>query len=76
MSVNLSRATHYPALSKVVEEKIRDWPNMKDSDVASAIFGGSPGVAVFAHIGGFVAGLLLVRILGRRSGWRARRVSW
>jgi membrane associated rhomboid family serine protease len=44
--------------------------------VLAAIFGGSPGVAVFAHIGGFVAGYLLVRILGRRPGWRARRVAW
>jgi membrane associated rhomboid family serine protease len=44
--------------------------------VLSALFGGSPGVAVFAHIGGFVAGFLLVRIIGRRPTWRARRFSW
>lgn len=44
--------------------------------IASVIFGGSPGVAFFAHIGGFLAGLLLVRILGRRPTWRARRFSW
>ena len=44
--------------------------------VLSAVFGGSPGVAFFAHIGGFVAGYLLVRIVGRRPAWRARRVSW
>jgi membrane associated rhomboid family serine protease len=42
----------------------------------SAVFGGSPGVAFFAHIGGFVAGFLLVRVMGRRARWRARRVSW
>lgn len=44
--------------------------------VLSVVFGGSPGVAFFAHIGGFVAGYLLVRIVGRRPAWRARRVSW
>jgi rhomboid family protein len=44
--------------------------------VLAVIFGGSPGVAVFAHIGGFVTGFLLVRVMGRRPGWRARRVSW
>jgi membrane associated rhomboid family serine protease len=32
--------------------------------------GGGSGVAFFAHIGGFVAGFVLVRLLGRRSGWR------
>jgi rhomboid family protein len=44
--------------------------------VLSVVFGGSSGVAVFAHIGGFVAGWLLVRFVGRRSTWRARRVYW
>jgi membrane associated rhomboid family serine protease len=44
--------------------------------VLAVVFGGSPGVAVVAHIGGFVTGFLLVRVLGRRSRWRARRVSW
>jgi membrane associated rhomboid family serine protease len=44
--------------------------------VLAVIFGGSPGVAVFAHIGGFVTGFLLVRVMGRRMRWRARRVSW
>ncbi len=44
--------------------------------IASVLFGGSPGVAFFAHIGGFVAGYLLVRVMGRRSTWRARRVTW
>jgi len=42
----------------------------------AASVGGSPGVAVMAHIGGFVAGYLLVRVLGRRPSWRARRLSW
>lgn len=44
--------------------------------ILSAVFGGAPGVAVFAHIGGFVTGFLLVRIIGRRPTWRARRFSW
>jgi membrane associated rhomboid family serine protease len=44
--------------------------------ILSVVFGGSPGVAFFAHIGGFVAGWLLVRVVGRRATWRARRVSW
>ena len=46
--------------------------------VASVIFGGSPGggVAFFAHIGGFVAGFLLVRVVGRRPTWRARRFTF
>jgi membrane associated rhomboid family serine protease len=34
------------------------------------------GVAFFAHIGGFVAGLLLVPLVGTRPGWRARRVAF
>ncbi|GAO03385.1 rhomboid family intramembrane serine protease [Anaeromyxobacter sp. PSR-1] len=44
--------------------------------VLSIFFGGNTGVALFAHVGGFVAGWLLVRLLGRRPTWRARRVSW
>ena len=44
--------------------------------LVSVFVGGSPGVAVVAHVGGFVAGWLLVRILGRRPTWRARRVYW
>ena len=46
--------------------------------VLSAVFGGSPGggVAVFAHIGGFIAGFLLVKLIGRRARWRARRTSF
>ncbi len=44
--------------------------------VLQAFFGGGSGVAVFAHIGGFVAGYVLVRIVGRRPTWRARRVVW
>ena len=32
--------------------------------------GGSPSVAFFAHIGGFVIGLVLLKALGRRPGWR------
>jgi membrane associated rhomboid family serine protease len=44
--------------------------------VASVVFGGSPGVAFFAHIGGFLAGLLLLRLLGRRQGWRRAAPRW
>ncbi len=44
--------------------------------ILSAVFGGAPGVAFFAHIGGFVTGFLLVRVIGRRPTWRARRFSW
>jgi membrane associated rhomboid family serine protease len=44
--------------------------------IASVLIGGSPGVAFFAHIGGFVAGYLLVRVVGRRPTWRARHVTW
>ncbi len=44
--------------------------------ILSAVFGGAHGVAVFAHIGGFLTGLLLVKIIGRRPTWRARRFSW
>jgi membrane associated rhomboid family serine protease len=43
--------------------------------VLAVFFGGAPGVAVFAHLGGFVAGLALVRVLGRRRGWRPRRAG-
>jgi membrane associated rhomboid family serine protease len=42
-----------------------------------AVFGGaSPGVAFFAHIGGFVAGLALLRALGRRPGFRRPPPRW
>jgi membrane associated rhomboid family serine protease len=45
--------------------------------LASALFGAAgSGVAFMAHVGGFVAGLVLVRTVGRRAGWRARRVFW
>jgi membrane associated rhomboid family serine protease len=40
----------------------------------SVFLGANTGVAFFAHIGGFLAGLLLVRVTGRRPSWRARRV--
>jgi membrane associated rhomboid family serine protease len=32
--------------------------------------GGGPGVAFFAHIGGFAMGFVLVHLAGRRRGWR------
>jgi len=46
--------------------------------VASVLFGGAPGggVAFFAHIGGFAAGYLLVRVFGRRPTWRSRRFTF
>jgi len=44
--------------------------------VLSVLFGGSNGVALFAHIGGFVAGYVLVKVMGRYPGWRGRRVFW
>ena len=44
--------------------------------VLSAVLGSAGTVAVFAHIGGFVTGWLLLRWMGRRPTWRARRVSW
>jgi membrane associated rhomboid family serine protease len=42
----------------------------------SVFLGANSQVAFFAHIGGFVAGFVLVRLMGRRGGWRARRVVW
>jgi membrane associated rhomboid family serine protease len=46
--------------------------------VLSVLLGGSPGggIAFFAHIGGFVAGWGLVRLVGRRPTWRAGRTSF
>lgn len=41
----------------------------------SVVLGGNPGVAFVAHVGGFAAGLLLVRLLGRPAAWRPRRAS-
>lgn len=46
------------------------------TQVASVIFGASAGVAFFAHIGGFLAGLALVRLLGRRPSWRRAAPRW
>jgi len=43
--------------------------------VGAVIHGTTPGVAVFAHVGGFVAGLLLVGRVGRRAGWRRARLA-
>ena len=42
----------------------------------SVFLGANTGVAFFAHIGGFVAGFVLVRLVGRRPAWRARRAGW
>ncbi len=38
--------------------------------------GANTGVAFFAHIGGFLAGLALVKVLGRRRGWGMRRRAY
>jgi len=47
------------------------------TQVFSLVFGSAQsGVAFMAHVGGFVAGFLLVRWMGRRPAWRARRVAW
>ena len=43
--------------------------------VVAVLAGGQAGVAVFAHVGGFLAGLALVRTMGRRAGWRRRYSS-
>lgn len=42
--------------------------------ILALVRGGRPGVALFAHIGGFVAGLVLARAVGRRPT-RAHRAS-
>jgi membrane associated rhomboid family serine protease len=34
------------------------------------------GVAFVAHVGGFVAGLVLVKTLAPRAGWRTRQSGW
>jgi membrane associated rhomboid family serine protease len=44
--------------------------------VLSLVLGGDPGVAFTAHVGGFVAGWLAVRVLGPGARWRARGASW
>jgi len=44
--------------------------------VLAVVQGGAPGVAFFAHIGGFVAGLVLLKALGRRPGWRRAPPRW
>ncbi len=44
--------------------------------VLNAAFGSDPGVAVFAHIGGFIAGWVLLKLMGTRPRWRAGRMSW
>jgi membrane associated rhomboid family serine protease len=44
--------------------------------VFSVVVGGAPGVAVFAHLGGFAAGYVLVKVIKRRPTWRARRIVW
>ncbi len=44
--------------------------------VGAVLFGGMTGVAVFAHIGGFLAGLGLLRLVGRRPDWRRAAPRW
>jgi len=44
--------------------------------VLAVVQGGAPGVAFFAHIGGFVAGLALLKALGRRPGFRRAPPRW
>jgi membrane associated rhomboid family serine protease len=43
----------------------------------SAFFGSEgSGVAFVAHVGGFVTGFVLVKMMVPRHGWRARRAGW
>jgi membrane associated rhomboid family serine protease len=44
--------------------------------LVAVLLGAFDGVAVFAHIGGFLAGLALVRLVGRRDGWRRAPPRW
>jgi membrane associated rhomboid family serine protease len=44
--------------------------------LAAVLLGAASGVAVFAHIGGFLAGLALVAALGRRPGWQRALPRW
>jgi membrane associated rhomboid family serine protease len=44
--------------------------------LASVAMGASTGVAFFAHIGGFLAGLALVKLVGRRPGWLRSPPRW
>ncbi|MBK9516826.1 MAG: rhomboid family intramembrane serine protease [Anaeromyxobacter sp.] len=44
--------------------------------VGAVVFGGMAGVAVFAHLGGFLAGLGLIALMGRRPGWRRSAPRW
>jgi membrane associated rhomboid family serine protease len=44
--------------------------------LSAVVLGASTGVALFAHIGGFLAGLALLRVLGRRTGWRRALPRW
>jgi membrane associated rhomboid family serine protease len=54
------------------------------SGVASSVMQGQGGVAFWAHVGGFLAGILLIYIFRRsdyvgahdRQHWRPRRVGW
>jgi membrane associated rhomboid family serine protease len=54
------------------------------SGIASAARGGQGGVAFWAHVGGFLAGILLIYVFHQReyvdahrtSPWRPRRVGW
>jgi membrane associated rhomboid family serine protease len=44
--------------------------------VLALLVGGDPGIAFTAHVGGFVAGWLAVRVLGPGARSRARGASW
>jgi membrane associated rhomboid family serine protease len=48
-----------------------------------SIVGGNGGVAFWAHVGGFVAGCILIKLFARRDyveahsgSWRPRRIGW
>jgi len=44
--------------------------------LASIVMGASTGVAFFAHVGGFLAGLAMVKLMGRREGWLRAPPRW
>jgi membrane associated rhomboid family serine protease len=45
--------------------------------IGEAEYAQTGGVAFFAHVGGFLAGILLMRLLGpRERRWRAEDYTW
>jgi membrane associated rhomboid family serine protease len=45
--------------------------------VSGSSYGSQGGVAFFAHVGGFIAGIVLIKLLGTRQPyWRRKDLSW